>query len=307
MNRPIEEWRRIRALVEKGLSLNQAAKQFGLSFSHLQRRAAVEGWKLHGRGRPRTMDYPDGTRRVEMAKEQAGRDAQQAELLLEARVAIFDTKKAELVAQKILAQHSTMMKMALSELVVQTAEDLRSGEVRPKDRAMAMVALKTVCDRLFGWNREPDVRGMEMARTGGDAVPQGAVNLRLIATSPEELAAMAKAKVNLDDHDDDHLDYADASATDCIGQGLGPSVSAPEQPPATHGCPISEKEAPTDPVKEPAPPSRTVNKAAPLLAPEQPVQSDAPPSHAAQEQEARLAAIAKARAEHRGANWEKYR
>ena len=32
-------------------------------------------------------DYPDGTRRVEMAKEQARRDTQQAELLLEARVA----------------------------------------------------------------------------------------------------------------------------------------------------------------------------------------------------------------------------
>ena len=50
-------------------------------------------------------DYPDGTRRAEMAKEQARRDAQQAELLVEARVAVFDTKKAELVAQKILAQH----------------------------------------------------------------------------------------------------------------------------------------------------------------------------------------------------------
>ena len=113
------------------------------------------------------MDLPDGTRRVEMAKEQAGRDAQQAELLVEARVALFDTKKAELVAQKILAQHSTKMKVALSELVVQTAEDLRSSEVRPRDRAMAMVALKTVCDRLFGWDREPDIQRVEMARTSG--------------------------------------------------------------------------------------------------------------------------------------------
>jgi hypothetical protein len=48
-------------------------------------------------------DYPDGTRRVEMAKEQARRDTQQAELLLGARVAVIDTKKAQLVAQKILA------------------------------------------------------------------------------------------------------------------------------------------------------------------------------------------------------------
>jgi hypothetical protein len=62
-------------------------------------------------------------------------------------VVVFDTKKAELVAQKILAQHSTRMKAAFSELVLQTVEDLRSPEVRPKDRAMAMVALKTVCDR----------------------------------------------------------------------------------------------------------------------------------------------------------------
>ena len=74
-------------------------------------------------------------------------------------VAVFDTKKADLVARKILAQHSIKMKVALSELVVQTAEDLRFGEVKPKDRALAMVALKTVCDRLFGWDREPDNPG----------------------------------------------------------------------------------------------------------------------------------------------------
>ena len=165
MIRPIEEWRKIRALVEKGLSLKKAAKQFGLSYSHLQRRAAVEGWKLVYRGRPPGTDYPDGTRRAEMAKEQARRDAQQAELLVEARVAVFDTKKAELVAQKILAQHSTMMKVALSELVVQTAEDLRSGEIKPKDKALAMVALKTVCDRLFGWADELEIQSMKLART----------------------------------------------------------------------------------------------------------------------------------------------
>jgi hypothetical protein len=241
--RPIEFWRKIRALVEKGLSLNEASKEFGVSYSHLRDRAAVEGWKLtytHGRGAPRTLDYPDGTKRVEMAKEQARRDAQQAELLLEARVAVFDTKKAELVAQKILAQHSTKMKVALSELVVQTAEDLRSGEVRPKDKALAMVALKTVSNQLYGWDREADIQRMELARTSdngsqqvslyqhylqGTTPPQvtGAVNLALIATSPEELAKLAKAN----------------------GQWVGPSAISPEQPRAVaHGCRIPEKEAP---------------------------------------------------------------
>jgi len=239
MIRPIEEWRKIRALVEKGLSLNKAAKQFALSYSHLQRRAAAEDWKLHYRGRPRTLDYPDGTRRVQMAREQTRRDAQEAELLLEARVAVFDIKKAELVAQRILAQHSIKMKVALSELVLQTAEDLRSPEVRPKDRALAMVALKTVCDRLFGWDREPEAQSMKLARTSGDDVPTAAINLALINTTPEQLAGRAKAQFDLDEH-------SGPSATDCNGQGMGPSVVAPQQPSAaTHGYPIPEKKVPT--------------------------------------------------------------
>ena len=191
------------------------------------------------------MDYPDGTRRAEMAKEQAQHDAQQAELLLEARVAVFDTKKAEIVAQKILARHSTMMKMALSELVLQTIEDLRSPEVRPNDKALAMVALKTVCDRLFGWDREPDIQGMKLVRTSDNASQQvslyqhwlegteppectGAVNLALIATSPEELAKLVKAN----------------------GQWVGPSAIEPEQPRAAgDGCPIPKEEAPKLPLE----------------------------------------------------------
>ena len=58
-----------------------------------------------------------------------------------------------------------MMKVVLSELVVQTAEDLRSQEVKPKDKALAMVALKTVCDRLFGWADELEIQSMKLART----------------------------------------------------------------------------------------------------------------------------------------------
>jgi hypothetical protein len=208
------------------------------------------------------MDYPDGTRRAEMANDQAQRDTRQAKLLLEARVAVFDTKKAELVAQKILAQHSTEMKVRLSELVVQTAEDLRSAEIRPKDRATAMVALKTVCDRLFGWDREPDIRGMKLARTSdqnqvksyyqhwreGTEPPEctGAVNLALINTTPQQLAEMAKEN-----------DQWDASATDCNEPGMGSSAIPPEQPPAaTHGPSIPQKEALRLPVEQPVQPRR---------------------------------------------------
>jgi hypothetical protein len=256
-----------------------------------------------------------------MAKEQARRDAQQAELLLEARVAVFDTKKAELVAQKILAQHSTRMKVALSELAVQTAEDLRSQEVRPKDRALAMVALKTVSNQLYGWDREPDIQRMELARTGdqtkvksyyqhwreGTEPPEctGAVNLALINTTPQQLAEMAESEENRDDQ-------SDACATERNGLSMGPSAIAAEQPPAaTHGCPIPEKEAPPSPVKEPAPSSRTVSRdtAALLLAPKQPVQDEPPSSPAVRELAARREAFERARAEHRKNLWEreKYR
>jgi hypothetical protein len=210
------------------------------------------------------MDYPDGTRRAEIANEQAQRDAWQAKLLLEARVAVFDTKKAELVAQKILAQHSTEMKVRLSELVVQTAEDLRSPEVRPKDRASAMVALKTVSNHLYGWDREPDIQRMELARTSdqlqvvsyyqhwlqGTTPPPvtGAVNLALIATTPEQLQAMAEAEENRDGQ-------RGASTTERNGQEMGPSAITPEQRgAATHGRPIPKKEAPIGRVNEPIQP-----------------------------------------------------
>ena len=118
-------------------------------------------------------------------------------------------------------------------------------------------------------------------------MPQGAVNLALIATTPEQLAAMAEAKGNRDGQ-------RGASATECNGQGMGPSAIAAQQPRgATHRCPIPKKEAPPGPVKEPAPPSRTLTaqRVAPLLPPEQPVRDNPPSSSAAQKLEARLAAL----------------
>lgn len=271
--RSIEFWRSVRSVVEAGLSLQRAAKQFGVSRAHVTQRARVEDWQFPGKGligRPRTMDLPDGEKRTQMAREEADRDIRQAELIVEARTAVFDVRRAEILAQKILAQHSTKMKVALSELVLQTAEDLRSGEVRPKDRAQAMVALKTVGNQLYGWDQEPDLRRMKRAGTSyadadympEDFPPTGAVNLRLIATTPEQLAALAKAK---SDHSGDHFAGRDGgrvgdrdvpSATECNDQGMGPSAIAPEQPPAaTYGCPIPQKEAPPvqdDPRSSPA-------------------------------------------------------
>jgi len=68
--RRIEFWQKVRRLVEKGLSLKKASQQFGLSFSHLRERAALEGWQFHGRGRPRALDYADQRQREQMKREQ---------------------------------------------------------------------------------------------------------------------------------------------------------------------------------------------------------------------------------------------
>jgi hypothetical protein len=248
--RPIEFWRDIRALVEKGLSLKKASQQFKVSFSHLRERAVAEGWKLCRRGRPRTLDYVNEERRAEMVREEREHEVLQAELRHEAEVLVIDVKKAELLAQKVLAQHSTEMKVRLSELVVQTAEELRSQEMRPKDRALALASLKSVGNQLYGWDREPDIQRMKRAATScyeadipEDFPPTGAVNLALINTTPEQLAAMAKAK--------------GVFATECNGQGAGPSALTPEQPPAaTHGPPFPKKEALHLPIEQPIQPRR---------------------------------------------------
>jgi hypothetical protein len=161
-----EFWAEVRQLVERGLSLKKTSQRFGLAYSYLVQKAAFEGWKLCYCGRPRSRDYADSTRRREqMAREQAKYAEAQTELEREASVVVIDLKRAENLTHRVLATHSSRMKTLLSELVVQTAEELRDGEVKPKDRALAMVALKTVSDRLYGWDKEPDIHQLERARS----------------------------------------------------------------------------------------------------------------------------------------------
>lgn len=197
------------------------------------------------------------------------------------------------MTQKVLAQHSTQMKVALSELVVQTVEDLRRGEVRPKERALALDALKRVSDRLYGWDREPDIAKMQQAIS-----PLGpAINLSLIALSPEELRALGGPK-------QDSREGVSAKG-ETGGLSLGPSVREPEQPKTSPPVSQPKKEAPPSPVKEPAQSSRTVTKerVPPSLGAEEPVQGNPLSSTAAQEREA----YERVRGEHRKANREKYR
>ena len=198
----------------------------------------------------------------------------------------------------------------VSRLAIGLLNRLEDEESVPaRSAAQALGSLAPIFRLLYGWSNEPEIQSMKLARKGGDDVPTAAVNLCLINTTPAQLAEMAKAQVNLDDHFVDHLDV---HATECNGQGVGPSAIAPEQLNTLQPvCQFPEKEAPPLPVKQPGKSEPTAS-----LRPvqtKQDSQSDPLPaghpasSTSVSESEARQKAFEQLRAEHRRASWEKYR
>jgi len=175
----------MRSLVERGLSLKQAAKQFGMSYSAVQARSALEGWRLCHRGRPRVLDYVDGTRRERIVREERRYEEAQVALQRESATLVIDVERAELVAQKVLKTHSVRLKVALSEWAVKTAEKVLAGEEGLRDSATAMLAIKAIGKELYQWDREAE-------REAGALEPTHAVNKALICTSPEEMKRMGE-------------------------------------------------------------------------------------------------------------------
>jgi hypothetical protein len=226
-----------------------------------------------------------------MAREQAEYDALQSELRQEAEILVIDVKKAELLSQKVLATHSVRMKVALSELVVQTAEDLRSDGVRPKDRALALASLRAVCDRLYGWDKEPNVAELERAKGY-------AINLKLIATPPEKLTEMHREKLAREggssetvhkDLDDGPLSTPHKESLAAEGGLPGPTSSSeqPGLPPRPRWEQILRRVQQT-------------NQGNPPLAATPPPQSGSPPLSPQERRKQELEYLARLRAEWRG-------
>jgi hypothetical protein len=142
---------------------------------------------------------------------------------------------------------SARLKVAISRRVREIVARLEDPSVPVRSAAAALGSLAPILRLVYRWGDEPGLQRMKRAVSSyseddmlEEFPPTGAVNLALINTTPEQLAAMAKAKgeFNRDNQDG-------ACASECNGQGVGPSVIAPEQPPAaTHGRPIPKKEAP---------------------------------------------------------------
>jgi len=167
---------------------------------------------------------------------------------LEQELALVKTEDLELLARRSLAADSARAKVAVSRLVAEILSRL-DASVPVRSAAQALGALAPIFRLLYGWGREPDLQRMARAVTSyaeGEPTetPTGAVNLALFNTTPEQLAALARAKFDRDEQ-------PDTSATECNGQVAGPSVVRPEQPPtANHGPPIPKKEAPKPPPED---------------------------------------------------------
>jgi hypothetical protein len=148
-----------------------------------------------------------------------------------AEASLVEAQDLEALARKSLVA-SARLKVAISRRVREIAARLEDPSVPVRSAAQALGALAPILRLVYGWDREPNFQRMKRAVTSyaeddvsEDFPPTGAVNLRLINTTPEQLAALAKAKFNRDNQDV-------ASATECNEQGTGPFVVSPEQSPA---------------------------------------------------------------------------
>ena len=74
----------------------------------------------------------------------------------------------------------------LSELSVKVAESLYTTQMKPKDVAVALVALRSVGEHLHRWSEEPSVAQIEQKKSW-------AINIPLQCTPPERLKELAIA------------------------------------------------------------------------------------------------------------------
>jgi hypothetical protein len=188
-----EFWRNIQGLVERGLSLKRASQQFGVSYSHLRTKAQAEGWQLAPHGRPRAIAYASQERREELRRKELEHEALQAELRNEAEVVSIDLERAEKLTFRVLQTHSAKLKVMLSQMLVQMAEEMRSPRARLRDKAAAVVAINNVGKQLYAWDRESDIHQMAQAEEAGPLA--NAIDVEFQNTTPEQLRLLHARKM----------------------------------------------------------------------------------------------------------------
>lgn len=113
---------------------------------------------------------------------------------MEEELVVVKTEDLEILARKSLAADSARAKVAVSRRVSEILARLEDPNIPVRSAAQALGALAPIIRLVHRWHEEPSLEGMER---------RGAINLALIATSPEELRRLGEAKYGRQEGDSD--------------------------------------------------------------------------------------------------------
>jgi hypothetical protein len=160
--RPRVDWNRIRAELFKGRSVKAVSEQYGVTEQTIRNKGSKEKWELR-KGKSeilRRVGEGEPVQEIEVEVEQLG---------------------------VRMAGASLRSKVLMAEAAEGVLKRLREAEgINELTRSRCLVAMAQVCEKVHRWSSEPSSEELERMKSG-------AVNLRLIRTSPEELRRRARA------------------------------------------------------------------------------------------------------------------
>ena len=155
----------------------KVAERYGVSFAAVQEHGDVHKWPVRRKG-----SVGDGRSEAARARRMR-RKLEKEERRLETELTIVKAEDLEVLARKSLAADSARAKVAVSQRVSELLARLQDPSIPVRAAAQALNALAPVIKLVHGWHKEADIEGMK-----------GAINLALIATTPEQLRALGGPK-----------------------------------------------------------------------------------------------------------------
>jgi len=166
-----EQWEAVRGAVLGGMSMRAAARQFGMTFQAIGERARRDGWHVAEQ------------RCIERGKAQLGRAG---ELRLKQALTVASVQEVKFEVEQVgeqLRKASLRAKAAMAEQIETVFAQLReSPGISAIERSRALRALASVCEVLYGWDKEPERESEE-----DPLACKGAINLPLMRMTPEQL------------------------------------------------------------------------------------------------------------------------
>jgi hypothetical protein len=177
---PKELWAKVREAVEvEGLSYRECEARYGVGFGSIGQKAKKEGWTVG----IKFVERMEARKRVEEERREA-----EAE-----RVKVFISRHKETMLELNLRS-----RRHVAEIVERELEYLLSlSEEELAGKHAAVRSFVNCGESLFGWKQLQDVESAaarEVAMREAGARDTSAINLRLIATKPDELKRLAQMR-----------------------------------------------------------------------------------------------------------------